>query len=110
MRSVRSIKTSALTAGASVVPFATVFAPPALATTSGVSDPAVSFDEHERLALAMLAIESTEAAEVLDAWRKIIVSAPESTDIALVLLLAIAHAGDQSVSRVLGRPPMTLGS
>lgn len=104
MRSDRSIKASALTAGAAEVPFAAVFAPPALATSGGGSDPAISFDEHERLALAMLAIESSEAAEVLDAWRKIIASAPESTDIALVLLLAIAHAEDPVSQRASAQP------
>jgi hypothetical protein len=55
----------------------------------------VSFDEHEGLALAMLDVEASEVADVEDAMRRIIASAPDGTDVALLLILAIAHAGDR---------------
>jgi deoxyinosine 3'endonuclease (endonuclease V) len=57
----------------------------------------VSFDEHERLAFAMLAVEADDVADVEDAMRKIITSAPVATDVALVLLLAISHAEDRAL-------------
>lgn len=56
----------------------------------------VSFDEHERLALAMLAVGTGEVADVAAAMRKIIASAPHDTDVALLLSLAMAHAGDRA--------------
>jgi hypothetical protein len=60
-----------------------------------VSGAELSFDDHERLALAMLAVEASDVADVKDAMMKIIASAPEATDVALLLSLAIAHAGDR---------------
>ena len=62
-----------------------------------VSGTDVSFDEHERLALAMLAVEAGDVADVEEAMRKIIASAPDATDVALLLTLAIAHAGDRAL-------------
>jgi len=62
-----------------------------------VSGADVSFDEHERLALAMLAVEAGDVADVEEAMRKIIASAPDATDVALLLTLAIAHAGDRAL-------------
>jgi hypothetical protein len=58
----------------------------------------VSYDEHERLALEMLAVEAGDAVEVERAMRKIIDSAGQWTDVALVLVLAMAHAGDRALS------------
>jgi hypothetical protein len=52
-------------------------------------------ERHQRLAMALLAIEGGGAAEVAQAMRKIIASAPVGTDVALVLSLALAHAADQ---------------
>lgn len=61
------------------------------------SDADSSFDAHERLALAMLAVQGgDEVADVEAAMRKIIESAPASTNVALVLSLALAHAGDRA--------------
>lgn len=57
----------------------------------------VSFDTHERLALAMLAVEAGDLADVEAAMRKIITSAPDETDVAFVLSLAMALAGDQAL-------------
>ena len=65
--------------------------------TGVVRGAAVSFDEHERLALAMLAVEAGDVADVKDAMVKIISSAPDATDVALVLLLAISHATDREL-------------
>jgi hypothetical protein len=62
-----------------------------------VGAPDVSFDEHERLALEMLAVESGNAVDVERAMRKIIDLAGEGTDVALVLVLAMAHAGDRAL-------------
>lgn len=61
----------------------------------GASGAVVSVDEHERLALAMLAVEGGDVADVEEAMRKIIASAPAATDVALLLSLALAHAGDR---------------
>jgi hypothetical protein len=65
--------------------------------TGIVRGAAVSFDEHERLAGAMLAVEAGDVADVKDAMVKIISSAPDATDVALVLLLAISHATDRKL-------------
>jgi hypothetical protein len=54
---------------------------------------AVSSDEYERLAVALLAVEAGDPAEVKDAMRKIIESAPEGTDVAVLLCRALGHAG-----------------
>ena len=54
-----------------------------------MSGPDVSFEEHERLALAMLAVEAGNLAEVRDAMRKIVASAPGGTDVALLLSRAL---------------------
>lgn len=62
-----------------------------------VGAPNVSFDEHERLALEMLAVEAGDAVEVERAMRKIIDLAGEGTDVALLLILALAHAGDRAL-------------
>lgn len=58
----------------------------------------VSFEEHERLALAMLAVEAGNLADVKDAMRKIVASAPGGTDVALLLSRALAHAGDRALT------------
>lgn len=64
-----------------------------------MSDADFSFDAHERLALAMLAVQTGDgAAEIGAAMKKIIESAPASTDVALVLSLALAHAGDRALT------------
>jgi hypothetical protein len=57
----------------------------------------VSFEEHERLALSMLDVEVGQVADVRDAMRAIITSAPDATDVALVLLMAISHAEDRAL-------------
>ena len=57
-----------------------------------------SFDAHERLARDMLAVEAGDASDVQEAMRKIIASAPDTTDVAFLLSLAIAQAGDQAPS------------
>ena len=57
----------------------------------------VSFDEHERLAFAMLAVDAGDIADVKEAMMKIITSAPPATDVALVLLLAISHARERAL-------------
>lgn len=51
--------------------------------------------QYERLALEMLAVHAGDAADVKDAMRMIIASAPEGADIALLLSRALAHAGDR---------------
>ena len=58
----------------------------------------MTFDDvdYERLALDMLAVEAGNAAEVKDAMRKIIASAPEGADVAFLLSRALAHAGDRT--------------
>jgi hypothetical protein len=60
---------------------------------SGVAD--LSFDEHQYLALEMLAVQTGDAAGVKEAMRKIIDSAPQGTDVALILSLAMSRAGDR---------------
>ena len=63
------------------------------------SDADLSFDAHERLALAMLAVQTGDGlADIEAAMRKIIESAPTSTNVALVLSLALAHAGDRALT------------
>jgi hypothetical protein len=62
-----------------------------------VSAADVSFDKADRLALAMVAVEATDVAEVKDAMRKIIALATDATDVALWLSLAVAHAGDRAL-------------
>ena len=69
-----------------------------LQRAGGASGAVVSVDEHERLALAMLAVEAGDVADVEDAMRKIIASAPAATDVALLLSLALAHAGDRALT------------
>jgi Protein of unknown function (DUF2510) len=54
---------------------------------------------YERLALEMLAVQTGDFAEVKDAMRKIIESAPEGADIAFLLSRALAHAGDRALKR-----------
>ena len=61
-----------------------------------MGDADVSFDTHERLALAMLAVEAGDVADVEAAMWKIIRSAPDETDVALVLSLAMGLAGDRA--------------
>jgi hypothetical protein len=63
-----------------------------------VSRASVSFDEHERLAFAMLAVDAGSVGEVNDEMRKIIASSPHGTDVALVLILAISHAEDRALT------------
>jgi thioredoxin-like negative regulator of GroEL len=57
----------------------------------------VSVEEHERLALAMLAVEAGDLADLKDAMWKVIAAAPAGTDVALVLSRALAHAGDRAL-------------
>jgi hypothetical protein len=64
----------------------------------GASGAVVSVGEHDRLALALLAVEAGDAADVEDAMRRIIASAPAATDVALLLSLALAHAGDRALT------------
>ena len=54
-------------------------------------------EEYERLALEMLAVETGDFSEVKEAMRKIIASAPEGADTALLLSRALAHAGDRAL-------------
>ena len=65
---------------------------------SGLSGADVSPAEYERLALEMLAVEAGEVADVKDAMRKIIASAPEGADVAFLLSRALAHAGDRALT------------
>jgi len=60
-----------------------------------VSGADVSSDEYERLALAMLAVEAGDIVDVREAMGKIIASAPDGADVALLLSRALAHAGDR---------------
>lgn len=59
----------------------------------------LSPEGYERLALEMLAVEAGDAADVKDAMRKIIASAPEGADIAFLLSRALSHAGDRALTR-----------
>lgn len=68
------------------------------------------FDEHERLALALLAVRPGPSDEVADSMRQIIASAPDSTDVALVLLLAISHAEDRALEAQLASANATVGN
>jgi len=81
----------------------------------------VASEEYERLALEMLAVEAGDFAEVKDAMRKIITSAPDEVDVAFLLSRALAHAGDQTlrdldlaaaghVEARMGNKPSTAGS
>jgi Protein of unknown function (DUF2510) len=47
----------------------------------------------------MLAVQTGDFAEVKDAMRKIIASAPEGADVAFLLSRALAHAGDRALKR-----------
>lgn len=62
-----------------------------------MSGPDVASKEYERLALEMLAVEAGDFADVKDAMRKIIASAPEAADVAFWLSRALAHAGDRAL-------------
>ncbi|MEO8108148.1 MAG: hypothetical protein ABI720_12615 [Actinomycetes bacterium] len=55
----------------------------------------VSLQDYERLALDMLAVEAGDYADVKDAMRKVIASAPDGADVAFLLSRALAHAGDR---------------
>ena len=57
----------------------------------------VASEVYERLALDMLAVEARDFAEVKDAMRKIIASAPDQVDVAFLLSSALAHAGDPTL-------------
>ena len=72
----------------------------------------MTFDDvdYERLALEMLSVEAGNAAEVKDAMRKIIASAPEGADLAFLLSRALAHAGDRSDLPPTARVCLTTGS
>jgi Protein of unknown function (DUF2510) len=59
---------------------------------------------YERLALEMLAVQSGDFAQVKDAMRTIIESAPEGADVAFLLSRALAHAGDRAL--VSDAPPL----
>lgn len=63
---------------------------------SGAGGAVVSLEEHGRLALALLDVEAG-GADADGAMRKIIASAPAATDVALLLSLALAHAGDRAL-------------
>jgi hypothetical protein len=52
---------------------------------------------YERLALEMLAVQTGDFAEVKDAMRTIIESAPEGADVAFLLSRALAHRGDRAL-------------
>jgi hypothetical protein len=52
----------------------------------------VSLAEHERLAVEMLAVEAGDVADVKDAMRKIIASAPDGANVAFLLSLAMSHS------------------
>ena len=60
--------------------------------------------EYERLALEMLAVETGDVADVKDAMRKIIASAPEGADVAFLLSRALARAGDRALAAEAPRP------
>ena len=64
---------------------------------SVVSGADVSSEEYERLALEMLAVEAGDVADVKDAMRRIIASAPDGADVAHLLSLALAYAGDRAL-------------
>ena len=57
----------------------------------------VASDEYERLAVEILAVEAGNFAEVREAMRKILMSAPDGTNVAFLLSRAIAHASDQAL-------------
>lgn len=65
-----------------------------------MSDVDISFGAHVRLASELLAVETGNAAEVREAMREIIASAPEAMDVALVLSLALARTGDRAFRSV----------
>ena len=56
----------------------------------------ISSEDYERLALELLAVEAGDFADVKDAMRKIIASAPDGADVAFLLSRALAHAGDRA--------------
>ncbi len=60
--------------------------------------------EYERWALEMLAVEAGDVADVKDAMRKIIASAPEGADVAFLLSRALARAGDRALAAEAPQP------
>lgn len=66
----------------------------------------LSPEHYERLALETLAVEAGDFADVKDAMRKMIASAPEVADIAFLLSRALSHAGDRALT---GEVPFSLG-
>jgi hypothetical protein len=70
-----------------------------------VSRADVSFEEHERLALEMLAVETGDVADVKNAMRKIIASAPDGANVALLLSLALSRASDRVLAGEAPKPP-----
>lgn len=66
----------------------------------------LSPEHYERLALETLAVEAGDFADVKDAMRKMIASAPEVADIAFLLSRALSHAGDRALT---GEAPFSLG-
>lgn len=54
-------------------------------------------EEYERLALEMLAVQTGDFADVKEAMRRIIASAPEGADTAFLLSRALAYAGDRAL-------------
>lgn len=65
-------------------------------TGERVAGAEVSFDEHERLALELLAVEAGDIADVKEAMRKIIASAPDGANVALLLSRALSRARDRA--------------
>lgn len=67
-----------------------------MTSSDGVESGAdMSPEDYERLALDMLSVEAGDVAEVKNAMRKIIASAPDGADVAFLLSRALAHAGDR---------------
>ncbi len=62
-----------------------------------MGDVDISFGAHERLARELLAVEAGGHAEVREAMKEIIASAPKTMDVALVLSLALTRAGDRAL-------------
>lgn len=65
-------------------------------TGAVMSGAEMAFERHQRLALALLAIDGGPVDEVKAAMSRIIANAPVGTDIAAVLSLAMEYAGDQA--------------
>ena len=70
----------------------------------------LSSEGSERLALEMLDVQAGDVADVKDAMRKIIASAPEGADVAFLLSRALAHAGDRALTSGATLPLSELGS